>query len=65
MKLVLFLALVVGGSSVTAQPKLVSQVTINTTTNVIAPEEEDITSIQTQGQGGEILVTERLNQLPR
>ena len=51
MKLVLFLAFVVGGSSVTAQPKLVSQVTINTTTNVIAPEEEDITSIQTQGQG--------------
>ena len=52
MKEVLFFALVVCGGSVMAQPKLATQATINTTTNVIAPEEEDVTSIQTQGQGG-------------
>jgi GLPGLI family protein len=35
-----------------AQPKSVSQATISTITNVIAPEEDEVASIQNTGQGG-------------
>jgi hypothetical protein len=35
-----------------AQPKLVTQATISTTTNVIAPEEDDVAQIQPQGEAG-------------
>ncbi|MEJ7611213.1 MAG: hypothetical protein WKF88_08560 [Ferruginibacter sp.] len=35
-----------------AQPKLIPQAVISTTTNVIAPEEEDVSQIQNQGGGG-------------
>lgn len=52
MKQILFFALAVCSGTAMAQPKIVSQATINTTTNVIAPEEEDVTSIQGQGGGG-------------
>lgn len=52
MKQLLLAAIMLGALSAVAQPKLVSQATINTTTNVIAPEEEDVASIQGQGGGG-------------
>ena len=35
-----------------AQPKLITKAIISTTTNVIVPEEEDVSQIQPQGQGG-------------
>lgn len=49
MKHLLFLALLVSASSVQAQTPAVKQAIIYTTTNVVAPEEEDVASIQTQG----------------
>lgn len=44
--------MMLGTLSAMAQPKIITQATINTTTNVIAPEEEDVTNIQSQGGGG-------------
>ena len=35
-----------------AQPKMVTQAIISTTTNVIAPDDEDVSQIQNQGGGG-------------
>ncbi len=35
-----------------AQPKVVTQATVSTTTNVIAPEDEDVSQIQNPGGGG-------------
>ena len=35
-----------------AQPKLISQATISTITNVVAPEEDDLQNVQNQGAGG-------------
>lgn len=35
-----------------AQPTIVKQAIVNTTTNIIAPEEEDVQNIQGQGSGG-------------
>ena len=35
-----------------AQPKLITQATIATTTNIIAPEDEDVSQIQNPGGGG-------------
>ena len=35
-----------------AQPKVITQATVNTTTNVIAPDDEDVSQIQNQGGGG-------------
>ncbi len=52
MKQILLSAMVLGSLSAMAQPKMVSQATINTTTNVIAPEDEDVTTLQSQGGGG-------------
>ncbi|RYY50283.1 MAG: hypothetical protein EOO06_04420 [Chitinophagaceae bacterium] len=49
-RLLLIVAVSYGGAAV-AQPKLITQATITTTTNIIAPEEEDVSSIQ--GQGGD------------
>jgi hypothetical protein len=51
MKQMLFFAFAICSGTVMAQPKVISQATINTTTNVIAPEEEDVSVIQNQGQG--------------
>jgi hypothetical protein len=52
MKQILFIAMVVCSSTAMAQPKIITQATINSTTNVIAPEEEDVTSLQNQAGGG-------------
>lgn len=52
MKQIFFFAAIISGSTAFAQPKLVNQAIINTTTNIIAPEEEDVANVQTQGQGG-------------
>jgi GLPGLI family protein len=35
-----------------SQPKLISQAIVNTTTTVIAPEDEDVQNLQNSGQGG-------------
>ena len=45
------MAAVIYSGNLVAQPKLVSQATISTTTTVIAPEEEDVANIQPQGGG--------------
>lgn len=47
----LFTALCIAGSS-SAQPKLITQATITTSTNIIAPEDEDVSQIQNQSGGG-------------
>jgi GLPGLI family protein len=48
----LFLLLAISTTSITiAQPKLVNQAIISTSTNIIAPEEEDVSQIQPQGEG--------------
>lgn len=52
MKQLLFFAAIISGSSAMAQPKLANQAIINTTTNIIAPEEEEVSNVQFQGQGG-------------
>ncbi len=49
MKHLLFFAMLAGSTAVQAQTPVVKQAIIYTTTTVIAPEEEDVTSIQTQG----------------
>jgi hypothetical protein len=47
-----FLLLAIATTSVSiAQPKLVNQAIITTSTNIIAPEEEDVSQIQPQGEG--------------
>jgi hypothetical protein len=47
-----FLLLTLATTSVTiAQPKLINQAIITTSTNIIAPEEEDVSQIQPQGEG--------------
>lgn len=43
---------IIAASPVSAQPATVSQAIVYTTTNVIAPEDEDASSINSQGQGG-------------
>ena len=52
MKLILFFISIIFTGNAMAQPKIITQVIINTTTNVIAPEEEDVSAIQNQGTGG-------------
>ncbi len=52
MKQLFFSVIMLGSLSSMAQPKLIAQATIHATTNVIAPEEEDVTNIQGQGGGG-------------
>ncbi len=52
MKLLLLLSLFGVSFAVSAQPKLISQAIISTTTNVVAPEEDDLQTVQNQGGGG-------------
>ncbi|MDB5201191.1 MAG: hypothetical protein JWQ27_600 [Ferruginibacter sp.] len=53
MKTVLFFSLLAVSSVAVAQPKLVNQAVISTTTNVIAPEEDELTNVQNgPGNGG-------------
>ncbi len=51
MKQIFFFALVCSSGAAWAQPKLVTQATIHTTTTITAPEEEDVTAIQNQSGG--------------
>jgi len=53
MKPILFFAALVISSGVAAQPQLIKQATINTTTTVIAPETEDVQNIQGTGGGNQ------------
>jgi GLPGLI family protein len=53
MKKIFTLILVGSSMFAIAQPKLITQATITTTTNIVAPEDEDVAQIQPQGgQGG-------------
>ncbi|RYY69304.1 MAG: hypothetical protein EOO13_09940 [Chitinophagaceae bacterium] len=52
MKGILLALAVICSGTVIAQPRLITQATINTTTTVIAPDEEDVSAIQNQGGGG-------------
>lgn len=53
MKLFLLSAALLASAAAFAQPKLITQATISTTTNVIAPEDEDVSQIGgNQGGGG-------------
>lgn len=52
MKQFFFLALVCCSGTAWAQPKLVTQATINSTTTITAPEDEDVAAIQNQGGPG-------------
>ena len=51
MKRILLAAAIIYSGNLGAQAKLVSQATVNTTTTVIAPDEEDVSAIQGQGDG--------------
>ncbi len=52
MKLIFLFSCLLATTVVFAQPKMVTQATISTTTNVIAPEDEDVSQVQNQGGGG-------------
>lgn len=52
MKLFLVFSFVASCSVAMAQPKLISQAIISTTTNVIAPADDELENVQNQGQGG-------------
>ena len=52
MKTIFFSTLLLVSANVFAQPKLVTKAIINTTTNVIAPEGEDVQNLQNNGGGG-------------
>lgn len=52
MRIVLFTAMMFVCSIAMAQPQVITQATISTTTTVIAPETEDVQNIQGQGGGG-------------
>lgn len=43
---------IIAGTPVAAQPSSVTQAIVHTTTNIIAPEDEDVSAINPQGQGG-------------
>jgi hypothetical protein len=51
MKLIFLSFSLLTSAAVFAQPKMVNQAIITTSTNIIAPEEEDISQIQPQGEG--------------
>jgi hypothetical protein len=51
MKIIFLSSFVLLSMSAWAQPKLVNQAIITTSTNIIAPEEEDVSQIQPQGEG--------------
>ena len=52
MKITLLFTCLAIGSLSFAQPKLITQATITTNTNIIAPEDEDVSQIQNPGGGG-------------
>ena len=52
MKFTLLFAFLSVAGVTLAQPKLITQATITTNTNIIAPEDEDVSQIQNQGGGG-------------
>lgn len=52
MKFFFLFSFLVTGAAVFAQPKLVTKAIISTTTNVIAPDEDDVSQVQNQGGGG-------------
>jgi GLPGLI family protein len=52
MKLFLVFSFVASCAVAMAQPKLISQAIVSTTTNVIAPEDDELQNVQNQGQGG-------------
>lgn len=52
MKKILIFSIGIYSGSILAQPKIITQATIQTTTNIIAPDEEDVANIQAQGGGG-------------
>jgi GLPGLI family protein len=51
MKILFLSSFVLLSAALVAQPKLVNQAIITTSTNIIAPEEEDVSQIQPQGEG--------------
>jgi hypothetical protein len=51
MKILFLSSFVLLSTAIVAQPKLVNQAIITTSTNIIAPEEEDVSQIQPQGEG--------------
>jgi hypothetical protein len=52
MKKILIFSIGIYSGTLMAQPKIITQATIQTTTNIIAPDEEDVANIQPQGGGG-------------
>lgn len=52
MKLLLLVSMMTAGTAAFAQPKLVSQATVTTTTTVIAPEEDELQNVQNIQGGG-------------
>jgi hypothetical protein len=52
MKLFFLSAFVLLSISSIAQPQIIKQAIVTTNTNVIAPDEEDVSQVQNQGQGG-------------
>jgi hypothetical protein len=52
MKLFFLSAFVLLSICSIAQPKIIKQAIVTTNTNVIAPDEEDVSQVQNQGQGG-------------
>ncbi len=51
MKIFISFALLSTSTMLYAQPRIITQASITTTTNIIAPEEEDVSQIQNQGGG--------------
>lgn len=52
MKKMLLMAAVIYSGNLMAQPKLITQATVSTTTNVVSSEEEDVSGIAPAGEGG-------------
>ncbi|MEP6713368.1 MAG: hypothetical protein ABJA37_13160 [Ferruginibacter sp.] len=52
MKLFLVFSLLCADTIAVAQPKIITQAVVSTTTNVIAPEEDELQNVQNQNQGG-------------
>ena len=53
MKLFFLFSFLAAGSIAIAQPKMITQAVITTNTNVIAPEDEDVSQVGQGGGGGE------------
>ena len=52
MKLFFLSFCTLAGFAAAAQPKVITNAVISTSTNVIAPDEEDVSQLQNQGGGG-------------